>query len=267
MWLYITKSAAVDGTEFDMKRVLLRVAYDGTKYHGWQIQPNALSVCEVVNKALSDLLKEPIEVMGASRTDAGVHALGNVAVFDTHTLIPSEKISYALNQRLPEDIVIRESRDVPDEFHPRFVDSIKTYQYTIQNSTFPLPTNRLYSYFVHYPLDVDKMKEGAKYLVGTHDFKGFCSSKTQVTDTGRTIYGIKVEQDFETIKITVSGNGFLYNMVRIIAGTLIKVGLSQYEPEYIKEMIEKKDRSIAGPTAPACGLMLVKIEYPDLEMK
>ena len=247
-----------------MKRVLLRIAYDGTKYHGWQVQSNALSVCEVINRELSDLLREDIEVIGASRTDAGVHAYGNVAVFDTNSSIPTEKISYALNGRLPEDIVIRHSKEVPKDFHPRYTNIKKTYQYTIQNSEFPLPTNRLYSYFVYHKLDADKMKEGAKYLVGTHDFKSFCSVKTQVTDTVRTIYNIEVKQEGETIKIVVSGNGFLYNMVRIIAGTLIKVGLSQYTPLDVKDMLEKKERTVAGPTAPAHGLTLLGIEYLDL---
>lgn len=247
-----------------MKRVLLRIAYDGTKYHGWQVQSNALSVCEVINRELSDLLREDIEVIGASRTDAGVHAYGNVAVFDTNSSIPTEKISYALNGRLPEDIVIRQSKEVPKDFHPRYTNSKKTYQYIIQNSEFPLPTNRLYSYFVYHKLDVEKMKEGAKYLVGTHDYKSFCSVKTQVTDTVRTIYRIEVKQEGETIKIVVSGNGFLYNMVRIIAGTLIKVGLSQYTPLDVKDMLEKKERTVAGPTAPAHGLTLLGIEYLDL---
>lgn len=244
-----------------MKRVLLRIAYDGTKYHGWQLQSNALSVCEVINRELSTLLREEIEVIGASRTDTGVHAFGNVAVFDTNSSIPTDKIAYALNGRLPEDIVIRESKEVSADFHPRYTNSKKTYQYTIQNSEFPLPTNRLYSYFVYRKLDVERMKEGAKYLVGTHDFKSFCSVKTQVKDTIRTIYSIHVEQEGETIKIVVSGNGFLYNMVRIIAGTLIKVGLSQYMPLDIKDMLEKKERTVAGPTAPACGLTLLGIEY------
>lgn len=247
-----------------MKRVLLKIAYDGTKYHGWQVQSNALSVCEVINRELSDLLREDIEVIGASRTDAGVHAYGNVAVFDTNSSIPTEKISYALNGRLPEDIVIRQSKEVPEDFHPRYTNSKKTYQYAIQNSEFPLPTNRLYSYFVYHKLDVEKMKEGAKYLVGTHDYKSFCSVKTQVTDTVRTIYRIEVKQEGETIKIVVSGNGFLYNMVRIIAGTLIKVGLSQYMPLDVKDMLEKKERTVAGPTAPAHGLTLLGIEYLDL---
>lgn len=248
-----------------MKRVLLRIAYDGTKYHGWQVQPNKITIQEVINRELSNLLKEDIQVIGASRTDAGVHALGNVAVFDSKSQIPSEKISYALNQRLPEDIVVRESREVPIDFHPRYQNSIKTYQYTILNSNFPNPIQRFYSNFVYYPLDLEKMKKAADYLIGTHDFKSFCSTKTQVTDTVRTIYQISIEKELETIRITISGNGFLYNMVRIIVGTLIKVGFSQYKPEDVLDMLIKLDRNVVGPTAPAHGLMLLGIEYPDLK--
>lgn len=248
-----------------MKRVLLRVAYDGTNYCGWQVQPNGITIEEVLNRELTHLLKEPIEVIGASRTDSGVHALGNVAVFDTDTRIPAEKISFALNQRLPKDIVIQESREVAADFHPRYCNSRKTYQYSILNERFPLPTQRLYSHFVYYPLQVEKMAQAAKYLVGAHDFKSFCSTKTQVTDTVRTIYSLNVEKKEDIIQITISGNGFLYNMVRIIVGTLMKVGLGVYPPDYLMKILDKKDRTYAGPKAPAHGLMLKKIEFEDLE--
>lgn len=247
-----------------MKRIMLTVAYDGTNYHGWQIQPNAITVEEVINNTLTDLLKESITVIGASRTDSGVHALGNVAVFDTNTKIPGDKISYSLNQRLPSDIVIRGSREVPPTFHPRYSNSIKTYQYKILNSQFPLPTERLYSHFIYYPLDVDAMVRGAEYLVGEHDFKSFCSTKTQVVDTIRKIYYLDVSKNEDMITITITGNGFLYNMIRIISGTLIKVGRGFYPPTRVVEILEKKDRGAAGPTAPAVGLTLKKIEYPDL---
>jgi tRNA pseudouridine38-40 synthase len=247
-----------------MKRIMLIVAYDGTSYCGWQIQPNGITVEEILNRHLSDLLREPIAVIGASRTDSGVHALGNVAVFDSQTQIPGEKISYALNQRLPKEIVIQYSREVPLDFHPRYCNSTKTYQYRILNSKFPLPTQRLYSHFVYYPLQTEVMSQAAEYLVGEHDFKSFCSTRVRVTDTIRRIYDIKVEQSGEMITITVSGNGFLYNMVRIIVGTLIKVGLGAYPPVHVKEILEQKDRLVAGPKAPAHGLTLQKIDYPDL---
>lgn len=247
-----------------MKRLMLRIAYDGTNYCGWQLQPNGITIEEVINRKLKELLREDICVIGASRTDSGVHALGNVAVFDTDTKIPGEKISYALNQRLPKDIVIQESREVPGDFHPRRCLSIKTYRYTIQNSKFPLPTSRLYSYFVYYPLDTVRMQEAANFLIGEHDFKSFCTVKTNITDTVRRIYDIKVEKTGESIHITISGNGFLYNMVRIIAGTLVRVGLGVYQPLQVQEILNKMDRLAAGPKAPAEGLTLIKIDYPEL---
>ena len=197
-----------------MKRVGLVVAYDGTNYSGWQIQPNGITIQGVLNDALTDLLGEKIEIMGASRTDAGVHALGNVAVFDTNTRIPGEKISYALNQRLPEDIRIQLSEEVEPDFHPRYCDSEKTYEYRILNRKFPVPTERLYSYFYHYKLDVDKMREATSYLIGRHDFASFCGTGAQVKSTVRTLTGIDIWRDGDIVTIRVKGEGFLYNMVR-----------------------------------------------------
>ena len=245
------------------KRVFMKIAYDGTNYCGWQIQINGITVEEVINKHLSELLGEEIAVIGASRTDSGVHAMGNVAVFDTETRIPAEKICFALNQRLPDDIRILESKEVPADFHPRFCNSTKTYQYKILNRKIPIPTERLYSHFVYMDLDVEKMQKAAQYIVGEHDFKSFCSNRTQVENTVRTIYSLNIEKKEDMIYITVSGNGFLYNMVRIIVGTLMKVGLSVYTPEHVKEIIEACDRNVAGPKAPAQGLTLLKIDYED----
>lgn len=244
-----------------MKRIKLIVAYDGTNYCGWQTQINGITVEEVLNKTLSGLLKEDIRVIGASRTDSGVHALGNVAVFDTESKIPGDKFSFALNQRLPEDIRIQESCQVADDFHPRFCDTIKTYEYKILNRKFALPTERLYSAVVYYPLDVEKMQMAAAYLVGEHDFKSFCSSGSQVESTVRTITDISIEKHGEMISIRVSGNGFLYNMVRIIVGTLMKIGLGVWEPERMEEILNACDRNAAGPKAEARGLTLVEIRY------
>ena len=244
-----------------MKRIKLIVAYDGTNYCGWQVQPNGETIEGVLNRALSELLKEEIKVTGASRTDSGVHSLGNVAVFDTQTRIPPEKISFALNQRLPADIVVQDSCQVADDFHPRHCDSKKTYEYRILNRTFPMPTRRLDTYFFYRKLDVEAMKLGASYLVGTHDFKSFCSANSPVEDTVRTIYSLDVNKDGDIISIRVTGSGFLYNMVRIIAGTLIKVGLGELDPEAVTKVIAAKDRSAAGPTAPAEGLTMIGIEY------
>lgn len=244
-----------------MKRVKLIVSYDGTNYCGWQIQQNGITVEEVLNKTISELVGEEVTVIGASRTDSGVHAMGNVAVFDTESQIPSEKMSFALNQRLPEDIRIQSSCEVPLDWHPRYCDTRKTYEYRILNRKISVPTERLYSHFFYYPLDVEKMQQAADYLVGEHDFKSFCSARSQVENTVRTIYYLRVEKEGDLIRIRINGNGFLYNMVRIIAGTLIKVGTGMYPPEHMKEILDAKDRRMAGPKAEARGLTLLEIEY------
>lgn len=244
-----------------MKRVKLTIAYDGTNYCGWQIQPNGITIEEVLNKALRKLTGEEITVIGASRTDSGVHAMGNVAVFDTETTIPAEKIAMALNQRLPEDIVITTSEEVPLDFHPRYCDCSKTYEYHIMNTQIPIPTKRLTNYFVSYVLDLEKMRKAASYLVGEHDFVSFCNVRTDVESTVRTITALDILQNGEEITIRITGNGFLYNMVRIIVGTLIRVGRGFYEPEKVKEILDAKDRKAAGVTAPAHGLMLMEINY------
>lgn len=246
-----------------MRRVKLEIAYDGSNYCGWQIQTNGTSVEEVINKTLSDLLKKDIKVIGASRTDSGVHAMGNIAVFDTDTRIPTDRISYALNQRLPKDIQVQSSVEVDKDFHPRFRKNKKTYQYRILNRNFSLPTERLYSYLFTYELDLDAMKEAAVHLIGRHDYKSFCSARTDVKDTVRTIYSLDIGKVGDMVLIDVVGNGFLYNMIRIIVGTLIKVGEGVYSPDKVKEILLACDRRLAGPTAPAKGLMLVSIDYDD----
>ena len=270
------------------KRIMLTIAYDGTDYVGWQMQPNGIAVEQVINKALSELLKEDIIIAGASRTDSGVHADGNVAVFDTETRIPADKICFALNQRLPKDIVCTSSCEVKPDFHPRHADCTKTYEYTIYNAVHPDPIKRRYSYFVYVPLDIDAMRQAAEYLKGEHDFASFCSAHAQVKTTVRNIYSLDINQGdgsliekennedkkeateidgpqriyiSHDIRIRISGNGFLYNMVRIIVGTLVKVGYHFYPPEYVKTILDACDRTKAGPKAPAEGLKLVKIEY------
>ena len=245
-----------------VKRIRLTVAYDGTNYCGWQIQNNGITIESELNRCLSDLFKEDIKVIGASRTDSGVHALGNIAVFDTQARMPAEKVSYALNQRLPEDIRIQASEEVAPDWHPRHCDSRKTYEYRIYRGQFPMPVKRLYSYFTYYKLDVEKMREAAAYLVGEHDFKSFCQTGAQVETTVRTIYALEVEEQGSDVVIRVCGNGFLYNMVRIIAGTLMEVGQGRRSPESMEEVLTACDRQKAGPTAPAHGLMLMKYEFP-----
>lgn len=242
-------------------RVKMIVAYDGTNYCGWQIQPNGITIEQVLNEHLSRLLKEDIKVTGASRTDAGVHSLGNVCMFDTNTRMPAEKISYALNQKLPEDIVVVDSCEVSDDFHPRFSKSRKTYEYRILNAKFRNPTRRLDTYFYHYPLDTEKMSEAAKYLIGEHDFASFCSANSQAQTTVRTIYDCTVSKTGDIITIRVTGNGFLYNMVRIIAGTLLYVGIGKLSVDDVRDILEKGDRKKAGKTLSAKGLHLIKVVY------
>jgi tRNA pseudouridine38-40 synthase len=240
-----------------MRRIKLTVAYDGTAYHGWQYQPGVPTIEGELNNGLSRLFHEEITVIGASRTDTGVHALGNVAVFDTACGIPADKVSYALNRLLPEDIRIRHSEEVEPDFHPRKQSTRKTYEYRILNEDFAQPLERLYSHFVYVPLDVEKMQQAADCLVGEHDFQSFCAAGSSARTTVRRIYSLEVEKKGSLITIRVTGNGFLYNMVRIIAGTLIEVGKGRYSPARVEEMLAAKDRAKAGPTAPARGLILV----------
>ena len=272
----------------EMKRIRLWVAYDGTNYHGWQIQKNGITIESELNRALKELLGEEIMVIGASRTDAGVHALGNVAVFDVDSPIPGEKFSYALNARLPEDIRVTRSEEVAPDWHPRRCESRKTYEYRIYLGEILQPVKRLYCHHVYRPLDIDSMRRAASFLVGEHDFKSFCQENAQVESTIRTICSIEIikEQNPQgpgcpkadiaatqnpqgrlgqegDLVIRVTGNGFLYNMVRIIVGTLLEVGYGRWTPEKIPEILDKRERSAAGPTAPAKGLTLMKYEFPE----
>ena len=243
----------------------MTVAYDGTQYCGWQVQPNGITVQEVVNTALSELLREEIHTIGASRTDAGVHARGNVAVFDTQARMPGDKIAFALNTRLPEDIRIQGSQEVSLDFHPRFTSTVKTYEYKILNRTFSDPTRRRDSLFCYGKLNVESMKAGAGYLTGSHDFKGFSSAASAVEQTVRTIYHTEIRKEEDMFHFRIQGNGFLYNMVRIIVGTLMEIGKGNWEPERVKQILESGDRNQAGPTARACGLTLLEIRYPEWE--
>lgn len=247
-----------------MKRIKLTIAYDGTNYCGWQIQENGITVEAVINKVLSRITGEKIGVIGASRTDSGVHALGNVAVFDTNSTIPPERFLHPINQRLPEDIVIVKSEEVSLDFHPRYQDTEKTYEYHMINSRTLIPTKRLTHYFVSYHLEIEKMKAAAQYLIGTHDFVSFCNVNTEVEDTVRTIYSVELitnKGEEGEIIVRIRGNGFLYNMVRIIVGTLISVGRGFCDPCEVKEMLEGKERTRGAITAPPHGLVLVEIKY------
>lgn len=319
-----------------MKNIKLVVAYDGTNYSGWQIQPNAVTIEQLLDKAINSLTGENVHVTGASRTDAGVHAMGNVAVFKTNSTIPGRRWAYAINRFLPDDIVVQASWEVEKNFHPRHCNTVKTYEYKILNTPFPFPKERNYSWHVSHDLNINKMKEAAQILVGEHDFKSFCCVRTQTESTVRHIYSIEIikeniynknisekfsnKYNNDSIKkngdnnkncidmkasdnmsglsdkifgknysiddklqnnnvsaanradnisngsyitIRIKGNGFLYNMVRIIAGTLMQVGRGQLTPDAVQNMLLSKDRCSAGQTAPPQGLTLMGIDYVD----
>ncbi len=319
-----------------MKNIKLVVAYDGTNYSGWQIQPNAVTIEQLLDKAINSLTGENIHVTGASRTDAGVHAMGNVAVFKTNSTIPGRRWAYAINRFLPDDIVVQASWEVEKNFHPRHCNTVKTYEYKILNTPFPFPKERNYSWHVSHDLNINNMKEAAQILVGEHDFKSFCCVRTQTESTVRHIYSIEIikeniynknisekfsnKYNNDSIKkngdnnkncldmkasdnmsglsdkifgknyscddklqnnnvsaakradnisngsyitIRIKGNGFLYNMVRIIAGTLMQVGRGQLTPAAVQNMLLSKDRCSAGQTAPPQGLTLMGIDYVD----
>jgi len=249
----------------EKRRILLRVAYDGTNYCGWQVQANGITVQEVLNRHLSDLMQEEIRTVGASRTDSGVHARGNVAVFDTTARMPAERVVFALNTRLPEDIRIQESRQVPGDFHPRYTSTVKTYEYRILNRKLPDPTRRLDSLFCYYPLDTEQMREALPHIRGVHDFRSFQASGANHPErsTVREIYDADIRKEDDMIRFRISGNGFLYNMVRILAGTLLEIGKGTIEPGSMPEILDARSRAAAGPTAPPHGLTLMEIRYPE----
>ena len=244
-----------------MNNIKLTIEYDGTNYYGWQRQKDKISIQEAIEQAIASITKENSEVIGSSRTDAGVHAKGFVANFKTNSSVPPNRFREALNTKLPDDIVIIKSEAVNDEFHARYNAKGKTYEYNLLNTEAPSALLRNYSYHPKYDLNVEAMKEAAKYFIGTHDFIAFRSQGSSVKGTVRTIFDLKVEEKDEIIKISVTGDGFLYNMVRIIVWTLIEVGRGKTKPEDIKEIILKKDRKLAGFCVPAKGLFLKEVYY------
>ena len=244
-----------------MNNIKLTLEYDGTEYYGWQKQKEMKTIQGQLEEAIFIVTKEACEVTGSSRTDAGVHAKGFVANFKTNSKVPPERFREALNVKLPNDIVVIKSEKVEDDFHARYCAKGKTYEYYILNDQVPSALIRNQVYHYKYDLDIEAMKEGAKQFIGTHDFAAFRTQGSSVKGTIRTIFDVKVEKTEKIIKISVSGDGFLYNMVRIIVGTLIEVGRGKTKPEDIKEIILKKDRKLAGFCVPAKGLFLKEVYY------
>ncbi len=245
-----------------MSQVYLTVAYDGTAYHGSALQAGEPETIEAyLNRAIKGATGEDTAVIGASRTDAGVHARGAVFVFATQSTIPPDRFVHVLNHLLPEDIRVAESHAVPDDFHPRRQEARKTYEYRILNSQTADPTRRLYTWHVPRPVDVTRMQAAAQYLVGEHDFTSFCNVDSTAQSHVRTITALTVERTGDEILITVTGNGFLYNMVRIIAGTLTQIGWGWREPDDMQHILAACDRAAAGCTAPPQGLLLKGYEW------
>lgn len=244
-----------------MRNIKLVIEYDGTNYFGWQKQNDKPTIQGKVEEAIRNLTKEDNELIGCSRTDAGVHAASFIACFKTDSTVPSERFREALNYRLPDDIVILKSEEVDEAFHPRYNAKGKTYEYTIYNNLVPSALNRTFAYHYKYPLNIDAMKEACQYFIGTHDFIALRSEGSSVKTTVRTIYDLKIQTDGKFIKISVSGDGFLYNMVRIIVGTLINVGRGKNKPSDIEKIISNKDRKAAGDCVPAKGLKLKEVYY------
>ena len=244
-----------------MRNIKLTIEYDGKCYNGWQKQPNKLNIQGEIERAIYNITKEEVDLIGSGRTDAGVHALGQVANFKTNSQISIEKLPLAINSQLKNSIVIKEAEEVNERFHSRYNAKHKTYRYIINNSKCGTAIYRNLEYSYPFKLDAEKMKQASKYFEGEHDFKAFKSSGTSSKNSVRTIYKAIVKQEGEKIIIELTGNGFLYNMVRIISGTLLDVGLGKIRAEEIPEIIESKDRQRAGKTLPAHGLYLVEVKY------
>lgn len=244
-----------------MRNIKLTIEYDGKDFNGWQKQPNKLNIQGEIERAIYNITKEEVDLIGSGRTDAGVHALGQVANFKTNSQISIEKLPLAINSQLKNSIVIKEAEEVNERFHSRYNAKHKTYRYIINNSKCGTAIYRNLEYSYPFKLDAEKMKQASKYFEGEHDFKAFKSSGTSSKNSVRTIYKAIVKQEGEKIIIELTGNGFLYNMVRIISGTLLDVGLGKIQPEEIPEVIESKDRQRAGKTLPAHGLYLVEVKY------
>ena len=244
-----------------MRNIKLTIEYDGKDFNGWQKQPNKLNIQGTIEQAIKSITGEDVELNASGRTDAGVHAIGQVANFKTDSQIPIEKMAIAINSRLKKSIVIKKAEEVEERFHSRLNCKKKTYRYVINNSFEGTAIYRNLETHIPQKLDVEKMKEAVKYFEGEHDFKAFKASGTSSKNSIRTIYEAKVYAEKERIFIELTGNGFLYNMVRIIAGTLVEVGMEKIKPEQIIEIINEGKREKAGKTLPPQGLYLLKVMY------
>jgi tRNA pseudouridine38-40 synthase len=244
-----------------MRNIKLTIRYDGTNYSGWQSQKNGLAIQDVIEKVIAKITGAHSHLTGSGRTDAGVHALAQVANFKTRSKIPLKNLQMALNTALPKDIVIYHAEEVGPKFDAQRSAKSKLYRYVIMNNNFLDPFIRRYAAKSFYKLDIKRMKKAAKYLVGRHDFRSFQAVDGIERDSVRTVRHITIEKDADLIYIDIEANGFLYNMVRNIAGTLVEVGRGRYSVENVKEILRKKDRRCSGPTMPAKGLRLVRVSY------
>jgi len=274
------------------RNIKLLIEYEGTNYHGWQLQPGLETIQGILQNGLAIITKSDVEVVGSGRTDAGVHALGQVANFKTGSRMTPEEFKAALNSLLPKDIVIRDAQEVEDDFHARYSAISRTYEYTILNSTTPSVFLRNYTYQVHHPIDIDVMNDACESLLGTRDFSSFASSSDPVYNLVRTVYSARcreslicnpefgevsalagncrgsnspwysdAENAMRLIRFRIEANAFLRGMVRAIVGTLLEIGTGKTSPEKMKEILEAKSRSSAGPSLPARGLCLIKVNY------
>ncbi len=244
-----------------MRNIKLIIEYDGRGFNGWQKQPNKLNIQGEIEKAIGEITGEEIDLIASGRTDAGVHSLGQTANFKTNSTLPIEKFPIAINAKLKKSIVIQDAEEVDERFHSRYSVKSKTYRYTINNSKYGSAIFRDMECHIPMKLDEKKMNEAAKYFEGAHDFKAFKASGTSSKSSVREIFEASVTREGERVYIELTGSGFLYNMVRIISGTLVDVGIGKIKPEDIKDIIESKDRTRAGKTLPAKGLCLTKVTY------
>lgn len=246
-----------------MPTILLTISYDGTNYSGWQVQPNGITIQQLMEDALENLLGERVQLCSSGRTDAGVHARAMPAAFHTDRELPLRAFIEGTNRYLPDDIAVQDARLAPDGFKPISAALAKHYRYTIYNSTIRSPLDRLYSWQVRETLDLPAMMAAARHFVGRHDFAAFRASNCVAKTTTRRMDSVEIKQTGDFITIDVVGEGFLKYMVRVMSGTLVDVGRGRFSPEHVEQLLREGDRKKAGVTAPACGLCLIRVYYPE----